>query len=307
MWRACPRRIETGQTPVHVSPCHGGGFLARGDTRPEIAACLGLHDQPQCLTFLSTSSAVTRPCCHPSISTATPISSTMRTLFVFCSEYSGQHSIGTPAVRDRPQRRVPPVVRDKRVGRPVPEHIGLRRPRLDDEATAAGPLRETLWKQRLEVRIGAALEELGRVGAARGLDHPHKPVARVLQADGHLRELLSCSRRCVPSASEAKEHDSAVLLLVEPCEAMVPLGSHASVAVLDQRPDAVHRRQVASRQEAWWVVSKSSGRRALQRLKRVQHDAVELCDFLPQVDERLEYLALRIFEHKLSYMRSRRR
>ncbi|XBH80472.1 hypothetical protein VPH35_106207 [Triticum aestivum] len=50
------------------------------------------------LTLASTSPALTSPCCHPTISAAIPMSPTMCTLFIFCSEYSGQHSIGTPAV-----------------------------------------------------------------------------------------------------------------------------------------------------------------------------------------------------------------
>ncbi|XBI15153.1 hypothetical protein VPH35_057631 [Triticum aestivum] len=50
------------------------------------------------LTLASTSPALTSPCCHPTISTAIPMSPTMNSLFIFCSAYSGQHSIGTPAV-----------------------------------------------------------------------------------------------------------------------------------------------------------------------------------------------------------------
>uniref|UniRef100_A0A8R7TAZ0 Uncharacterized protein n=1 Tax=Triticum urartu TaxID=4572 RepID=A0A8R7TAZ0_TRIUA len=34
---------------------------------------------------------------YPSSSTATPMSSVMHTLFIFCSASSGRHSIGTPA------------------------------------------------------------------------------------------------------------------------------------------------------------------------------------------------------------------
>uniref|UniRef100_A0A804QG91 Uncharacterized protein n=1 Tax=Zea mays TaxID=4577 RepID=A0A804QG91_MAIZE len=50
------------------------------------------------LTLASTSSALTSPCCHPTISTPTMASSTMNSLFIFCSAYIGQQSIGTPAV-----------------------------------------------------------------------------------------------------------------------------------------------------------------------------------------------------------------
>ncbi|WVZ94058.1 hypothetical protein U9M48_040000 [Paspalum notatum var. saurae] len=47
------------------------------------------------LTWASTSSAMTNSL-YPSISTAILISSTMNTLFMLCSAYSGQHIIGSP-------------------------------------------------------------------------------------------------------------------------------------------------------------------------------------------------------------------
>ncbi|KAG2562400.1 hypothetical protein PVAP13_8KG252009 [Panicum virgatum] len=61
-------------------------------------SCSPFSDSITSLTLASTSSAVTRPCCHPTISTPTPYSSTMNTLFIFCSTYRVQQSIGTPAV-----------------------------------------------------------------------------------------------------------------------------------------------------------------------------------------------------------------
>uniref|UniRef100_A0A804QU69 Uncharacterized protein n=1 Tax=Zea mays TaxID=4577 RepID=A0A804QU69_MAIZE len=51
------------------------------------------------LTLASSSSAFTNPCwCHPASSTPIRSSSTMSTLFIFCSAYNGQQSIGTPAM-----------------------------------------------------------------------------------------------------------------------------------------------------------------------------------------------------------------
>ncbi|OQU83461.1 hypothetical protein SORBI_3005G120101 [Sorghum bicolor] len=142
--------------------------------------------------------------------------------------------------RDALQRRVPPAVRHESARRPVAQHVHLRRPALDHEASAIGPLQEPVWKQRAEVwlrqRLPRAHGQLV-VDGARGAHHPEKPLLRPLEADGDLLQLPLGERAQAP---EAEEHDAAVRLRVQPAEALV-LHFPTAAGAGHQWPDAVDR------------------------------------------------------------------
>nr|CAB3504595.1 unnamed protein product [Digitaria exilis] len=150
----------------------------------------------------STSSALTNPCCHPTTSTPTPNSSTINTLFIFCSAYKGQQSIGTPA--------------------------------MIASCTEFHP------QCCVEVWVTVSTER-DRAAMGRGSHHPEEPVARSLEPNGDLLDLVL---RMAPYASETEEHDTVLWLLVEPCEArVIVLLFCLTTGSLNKWPYSIHRRQ----------------------------------------------------------------
>ncbi|WVZ68919.1 hypothetical protein U9M48_017794 [Paspalum notatum var. saurae] len=96
MRTARPRRRKTLASSTMGFSAASASSL-RAATR--VLSSFPTSDSITSLTFFSTSSALTKPVSYPCISIPTPMPSVMNTLFIFCSAYSGQHNIGTPAVR----------------------------------------------------------------------------------------------------------------------------------------------------------------------------------------------------------------
>uniref|UniRef100_A0A8R7UHC5 Uncharacterized protein n=1 Tax=Triticum urartu TaxID=4572 RepID=A0A8R7UHC5_TRIUA len=109
--------------------------------------------------------------------------------------------------RDRLQRRVPAAVRHERARRAVRQDERLRRPPPDEQSTPRDALLEL-----------AEEGERGLVVAAGVLDHPDERVARRLQPQAELRDLL---RVRVRDAAEADVDHGAGLPVVEPPDAVV--------------------------------------------------------------------------------------
>uniref|UniRef100_J3L371 Uncharacterized protein n=1 Tax=Oryza brachyantha TaxID=4533 RepID=J3L371_ORYBR len=143
------------------------------------------------------------------------------------------------AGHDRLQHGVPPAVRHEAAHRRVRQHVALRRPRLDDEAPALGPLQEALGEERLQIGLRRLVELLRRVVARRAPHHPQEPLPARLQPRRHLLDLL----RAEPAdAAEAEEHHAAVGLRVQPRQALLA-AVLAHLLRLYQRPDAVDGRR----------------------------------------------------------------
>ncbi|KAJ0471257.1 hypothetical protein HanIR_Chr14g0727721 [Helianthus annuus] len=78
-------------------PSPNAAFALRLISKTRSLTALPSSPSINSLTFSSTASAVTNPSADIFTATATFISSTKNTLFIFCSAYNGHATIGTPA------------------------------------------------------------------------------------------------------------------------------------------------------------------------------------------------------------------
>ncbi|KAK8460034.1 hypothetical protein SEVIR_2G261633v4 [Setaria viridis] len=198
---------------------------------------------------------------QPSTSTPIPISSATNTLFIFCSAYIGQHSVGTPAATAYSTEFHPQCL--TRTCRPP--CAGARPPAAPrTQRRGPGP-----WSSPGNPPAEPAVGRL----VLWGLNDPQEPLPGHLQAGGDLQELLLAVDA---GAAEAEVHHAAVWLPVEPRQALVPPRCSAlfpRTGRFDQLPDAEHgRHSPAAGGEA--RVAESSSRPRLQRLERVHEDAV---------------------------------